>query len=67
MRFIKNTIQSWTFFTGPADSYGDQIPDGTTYNASTIIWSGPTTPYRFGIYQALSTRNGGEVISSDSY
>jgi prepilin-type processing-associated H-X9-DG protein len=67
VRFIKNTIQSWTFGTGAADSYGDQIPDGTTYNASTIIWSGPVPPYKFGIYQALSTRNGGEVISSDAY
>ena len=38
VRFIKNTIQSWTFGTGAADSYGDAIPDGTTFNASTIIW-----------------------------
>ncbi len=68
VRFIKNTIQSWTFMTAAADSYGDAIPDGTTYNASTIIWGANTTnPYRFGVYQALSTRNGGEVISSDSY
>ena len=38
------------------------------YNASTIIWGAATTnPYQFGVYQALSTRNGGEVISSDSY
>jgi prepilin-type N-terminal cleavage/methylation domain-containing protein/prepilin-type processing-associated H-X9-DG protein len=64
VRFIKNSIQSWTFTTGQADSYGDQIPDGTTFNASTIIWGG--TP-QLGIYQALSTRAGGEVISSDSY
>lgn len=68
VRFIKNTINSWTFMTGAADSYGDAIPDGTTYNASTIIWgANATSPYRFGVYQALSTRNGGEVISSDSY
>jgi prepilin-type N-terminal cleavage/methylation domain-containing protein/prepilin-type processing-associated H-X9-DG protein len=64
VRFIKNSIQSWTFNTGQADSYGDQIPDGTTYNASTIIWGGAP---QMGIYQALSTRAGGEVISSDSY
>jgi prepilin-type N-terminal cleavage/methylation domain-containing protein/prepilin-type processing-associated H-X9-DG protein len=67
VRFIKNTIQSWTFMTGNADSYGDAIPDGTTYNASTIIWGIGSPPYRFGVYQSLSTRNGGEVISSDSY
>jgi prepilin-type N-terminal cleavage/methylation domain-containing protein/prepilin-type processing-associated H-X9-DG protein len=68
VRFIKNTIQSWTFQTGAADSYGDAIPDGATFNASTIIWGATATnPYKFGVYQALSTRNGGEVISSDSY
>ncbi len=68
VRFIKNTINSWTFMTGAADGYEDAIPDGTTYNASTILW-GASSPngYRFGIYQALSTRNGGEVISSDAY
>jgi prepilin-type N-terminal cleavage/methylation domain-containing protein/prepilin-type processing-associated H-X9-DG protein len=68
VRFIKNTINSWTFMTNQQDSYGDQIPDGTTFNASMIIWGATTTnPYRFGTYQALSTRAGGEVISSDSY
>ncbi len=66
VRFIKNTINSWTFTTGAADSYGDQIPDGTTFNASTIIW-GTTAAYQPGVYQALSTRNGGEVLSSDAY
>jgi len=65
VRFIKNSIQSWTFRTGAVDSYTDSIPDGTTFNASTIIWGGTT--YQFGVYQSLSTRNGGEVISSDSY
>ncbi len=66
VRFIKNSISSWTFMTGAADSYGDQIPDGTTFNASTIIWSiNPGT--QLGVYQALSTRSGGEVISSDAY
>jgi prepilin-type N-terminal cleavage/methylation domain-containing protein/prepilin-type processing-associated H-X9-DG protein len=68
VRFIKNTIQSWTFGTGAADSYGDAIPDGTTYNASTVIWGiNATTPYRPGVYQSLSTRAGGEVVSSDAY
>jgi prepilin-type processing-associated H-X9-DG protein len=68
VRFIKNSINSWTFTTGQDDKYQDAIPDGTTFNASTIIWGATTTsPYRFGIYQSLSTRNGGEVISSDSY
>jgi prepilin-type N-terminal cleavage/methylation domain-containing protein/prepilin-type processing-associated H-X9-DG protein len=66
VRFIKNSIQSWTFQTAAADSYGDAIPDGTTFNATTIIW-GTTAAYRPGVYQSLSTRAGGEVISSDAY
>jgi prepilin-type N-terminal cleavage/methylation domain-containing protein/prepilin-type processing-associated H-X9-DG protein len=66
VRFIKNGISSWTFTTGQADSYGDTIPDGTSYSASTIIW-GTLANYRPGVYQALSTRAGGEVVSSDSY
>ena len=54
MRFIKNSIQSWSFVTGAADSYGDQIPDGTTYNASTIIWgAAATNPYQLGVYQCF--------------
>jgi prepilin-type N-terminal cleavage/methylation domain-containing protein/prepilin-type processing-associated H-X9-DG protein len=68
VRFIKNSIQSWTFATLQTDSYQDSIPDGTTFSASTILWGATSTnPYRFGVYQALSTRNGGEVVSSDSY
>ena len=66
VRFLKNTIQSWTFQTAQADSYGDAIPDGTTYDATNILW-GTTANYRPGVYQALSTRAGGEVISSDAY
>jgi prepilin-type N-terminal cleavage/methylation domain-containing protein/prepilin-type processing-associated H-X9-DG protein len=68
VRFIKNTIQSWTFATGQHDGYTDAIPDGTVFNSSTVVWTpNSTNPYKFGVYQALSTRNGGEIISSDSY
>jgi hypothetical protein len=52
--------------TGQVDNYGDQIPDGTSFNASTIIWT-VNPGCQFGIYQALSTRNAAEVISSDAY
>jgi prepilin-type N-terminal cleavage/methylation domain-containing protein/prepilin-type processing-associated H-X9-DG protein len=70
VKFIKSTISSWTFNTGNTDSYGDALPDGAT--------SAPDTfdPYetffsigtaKLGVYQALSTRSLGEVISADSY
>ena len=31
VKFIKNSISSWTFQTGNADSYGDSMPDNTTF------------------------------------
>jgi prepilin-type N-terminal cleavage/methylation domain-containing protein/prepilin-type processing-associated H-X9-DG protein len=65
VRFLKETIQSW-----PVDSLGNptmvnggngQYPfDGTTLY--TLLPGA-----RLGVYQALSTRNGGEVVGSDSY
>jgi prepilin-type processing-associated H-X9-DG protein len=74
VRFIKNSIASWTFFTGNADSYGDAMPDGTVFTVvpatGTAIKSGEylaNGTAQLGVYQALSTRAGGEVISSDQY
>jgi prepilin-type processing-associated H-X9-DG protein len=71
VRFIKNTINSWPFTTGNADSYGDSMPDGVTFTASTSnanygIFSLATTA-QLGVYQKLASRNGGEVVSADSY
>jgi prepilin-type N-terminal cleavage/methylation domain-containing protein/prepilin-type processing-associated H-X9-DG protein len=65
VRFIKNSINSWSFSQGKADSFGDSIPDGTTFDASKVLWT--LNGARFGVYQALSSRNGGEVLSSDAY
>jgi prepilin-type processing-associated H-X9-DG protein len=74
VRFIKNSIASWTFFTGNADSYGDAMPDGTVFTVvpatAPAIKSGEylaNGTAQLGVYQALSTRAGGEVISSDQY
>jgi prepilin-type N-terminal cleavage/methylation domain-containing protein/prepilin-type processing-associated H-X9-DG protein len=66
VHFIKNTISSWTFNTGNADSYGDSMPDGVTFTNSTYLWTLSATA-QLGIYQKLSTRNGGEVVSADAY
>jgi prepilin-type N-terminal cleavage/methylation domain-containing protein/prepilin-type processing-associated H-X9-DG protein len=63
VKFLKNTIQSWTISGTNTNSYGDFYPDGTT--VASYIWSyGTAVP---GIYQKLSTRNGGEVLSADQY
>ncbi len=64
VRFIKNTINSWSFTRGNVDSYKDSMPDGVNF-ASNLFTVSPGT--QFGVYQKLSTRNGGEIVSSDSY
>ena len=65
VRFIKNSINSWSFNAGSPDSYGDSIPDNINLDANTGIYTNAgAVP---GVYQALSTRNGGEVISADQY
>jgi len=58
VRFIKNSINSWNTraITSPNSASPNTAP--FTYNLN------GQTP---GVYQALSTRNGGEVISSDQY
>ena len=74
VRFIKNTIQSWTFNTGNSTTYGDSMPDGAVYNS--VSASAPyskTGSYlnnavaNLGVYQRLSTRKGGEIVSADQY
>jgi len=65
VRFLKDTISTW-----PTDSANFTLsPVGMTYTtpatASGTIYGG-TFPLQ-GVYQSLSTRAGGEVISSDAY
>ncbi len=60
VRFLKDTIDSWKndSITG--------MPPGVTRSSSTLLYI-VATGTKLGVYQALSTRNGGEVISSDAY
>jgi prepilin-type N-terminal cleavage/methylation domain-containing protein/prepilin-type processing-associated H-X9-DG protein len=59
VKFIKDTVSSWqlnpTTFT----------PVNVSFSYSTDVFT--VGPPGFGVYQALSTRAGGEVISSDQY
>jgi prepilin-type N-terminal cleavage/methylation domain-containing protein/prepilin-type processing-associated H-X9-DG protein len=55
VKFLKDSISSWNWQT----MQGLQNP--TTCIPATSATNPP------GVYQALSTRNGGEVVSSDSY
>ncbi|MDR3634303.1 MAG: DUF1559 domain-containing protein [Isosphaeraceae bacterium] len=61
VRFLKDSISTWTL-----DSTG--TPLGAAMNQSTLVWS-VTNPaqYNPGVYQALGSINGGEVISADAY
>jgi prepilin-type processing-associated H-X9-DG protein len=77
VKFLKNTISSWQ----PAGNYGTTAGgvDGTGFppqltlaNQTVIAGGSPTIgTYTFTgtlpVYQALSTRAGGEVISADSF
>jgi prepilin-type processing-associated H-X9-DG protein len=76
VRFIKNSkLSSWSFSARNANPYGDPMPDGTVF--MTVFPKAPHTKTgaylkiqigaSAGIYQQLSTRAGGEVISEDQY
>jgi prepilin-type N-terminal cleavage/methylation domain-containing protein/prepilin-type processing-associated H-X9-DG protein len=78
VKFLKNSISSWAFNTGNADSFGDSMPDFTTfvsvaptapalYTGSYLQKSNAAGSATLGVYQQLSTRAGGEVISADQY
>ena len=63
VKFIKNTINSWAYSTN-VGANKSLLPVGVTYaNYVYTINPGAT----LGVYQQLSTRNGGEVISADTY
>jgi prepilin-type N-terminal cleavage/methylation domain-containing protein/prepilin-type processing-associated H-X9-DG protein len=58
VRFIKDSISTWQY--NPATGY----PLGVTDNHPGMTLAPGT---KVGIYQMLSTRNGGEVVSGDAY
>jgi prepilin-type processing-associated H-X9-DG protein len=59
VKFIKDSIQRW-----PADA-ATGLPLGVTFNPDGVPRMQPEC--RPGLYQALSTRNGGEVVPADAY
>jgi prepilin-type N-terminal cleavage/methylation domain-containing protein/prepilin-type processing-associated H-X9-DG protein len=58
VRFLKDSIDSWTF------DLNTGLPRGVSYKEPFYSLKPGT---RFPVYQALSTRNGGEVISAEAY
>jgi prepilin-type processing-associated H-X9-DG protein len=59
VRFIKDTISTW-----PANQTTG-VPLGVTFDPNGPYKLAPSV--RFGFYQALSTRSGGELISADAF
>jgi prepilin-type N-terminal cleavage/methylation domain-containing protein/prepilin-type processing-associated H-X9-DG protein len=59
VKFIKDSISTWQI--NPAT----HLPVGLSIDANHIIQVAPGT--LFGVYQALSTRAGSEVVSADQY
>ena len=60
VRFIKNSIDSWQIVQGSKPA----APAGVT-SANFVYTIAPGA--KIGVYQALSSRNGGEVVSGDAY
>jgi prepilin-type N-terminal cleavage/methylation domain-containing protein/prepilin-type processing-associated H-X9-DG protein len=61
VRFLKDTISTWSLD-------GTGTPLGAAMNPTTMVWSvTDATQFKPGVYQALGSINGGEVISADSY
>jgi prepilin-type N-terminal cleavage/methylation domain-containing protein/prepilin-type processing-associated H-X9-DG protein len=58
VRFVKETVSTWPYNTT------NGTPTNVTYNPSTGLFSASPAP---GVYQALSTRAGGEIVGSDQY
>ena len=63
VRFIKNTIASWAF----DPTSGNPVGVTTTNDANGNTVYGLMPGALLGVWQQLSTRAGGEVISADSY
>ena len=68
VRFIKNSISSWTYSgsTGAPGGGSAQMPLPNGVSLSGYVYS-ITDPTQLGVWQRLTTRKGGEVVSSDQY
>ena len=60
VRFIKETIDSWLVDPSTGN------PKGVTYDSTNKVWVLTAGTY-LGVWQRLSTRSFGEVISADAY
>jgi prepilin-type N-terminal cleavage/methylation domain-containing protein/prepilin-type processing-associated H-X9-DG protein len=73
VHFIKDSISSWQTTIVPTNVRTAVVPVGAVAAPTQptgyfygFVPSG-TTPWQWGVWQQLASRNGGEVISSDTY
>ncbi len=59
VRFLKESINCWKV------DQATGLPQGISFDSTGLVQVAPRT--QFGVYQALSTRGGGEVVDSASY
>jgi prepilin-type N-terminal cleavage/methylation domain-containing protein/prepilin-type processing-associated H-X9-DG protein len=64
VRFIKDSIESWPMVSGSSGQSPMWLPANVTWAGFTYAINAGA---KLGVYQKLATRNGGEVISSDSF
>jgi prepilin-type N-terminal cleavage/methylation domain-containing protein/prepilin-type processing-associated H-X9-DG protein len=62
VRFIKETIDCWQLIKVGSND----LPVGVTYDPAVRFYV-VTPGAKIGVYQALGSRNGGEVVSADQY
>jgi prepilin-type N-terminal cleavage/methylation domain-containing protein/prepilin-type processing-associated H-X9-DG protein len=62
VKFLKDSIDCWQLVRNGSN----ELPVGVTYDPAVRIYVVTRTAH-IGVYQALGSRNGGEVISSDAY
>jgi prepilin-type N-terminal cleavage/methylation domain-containing protein/prepilin-type processing-associated H-X9-DG protein len=71
VRFVKDTIQTWpNSTTTPGTPPGMVLTTGSDPSCGPCnysLWTPTLNVTKFGVWQQLATRNGGEVVSSDAY
>jgi prepilin-type N-terminal cleavage/methylation domain-containing protein/prepilin-type processing-associated H-X9-DG protein len=61
VKFLKDSINKWPY--DPKTGMPTNLTLGGTYGKTLFVFTSTVQ----GVYQALSTRNGGEVLSADAY
>jgi prepilin-type N-terminal cleavage/methylation domain-containing protein/prepilin-type processing-associated H-X9-DG protein len=67
VRFIKNTINSWSFAGGSTITFSSSPIDCPPLVSYTSYIFTVSPGVQLGVYQKLATINGGEVVSADQY